>query len=82
MFDLNELVELATEIESNDRINWNNLNISKDHAFRLMAAGILEHLETIKDPNEQLKISIAIAINLSVENLILNIKLLTRDNND
>ena len=63
------LVELAKEGESMDPINWDNLNISEDEAYVLMATHVLGmERSSIIDGS--------IIVKLLVENFVLNLKLM------
>ena len=81
MFNLDEIVQLAREVEDVDLIDWNNLNISKEHAYKLIASGLLDLIENVSENQDQIKILLATATKLSVENFVLNLKLLTKDAN-
>lgn len=78
MLTLDDLVSMAQEIELTDPIDWDGLNISDVHAYRLIAAGLLEQIESIPDLEDQLNILLATATKLLVENFVLNIKLLSK----
>lgn len=77
MISIDKLVELAQEIEINDPIDWTELNISETHAYRLLAAGLLEHLESI-NKEDHINILLATSLKLIVENFVLNLKLLSK----
>lgn len=78
MISIDEIVALAKEVNVTDPIMWDSLQLSEDHAFRLIAAGLLEYIESIENMEDQLKIALATAVKLSVENFVLNLKLLTK----
>jgi len=63
------LVELAMEVDVADPIDWGELNISEEEAFRLMALHVLE----MKHDDLTNK---AVIVKLMVENFVLNLKLL------
>lgn len=67
--DVELLVELARESEVTDPIDWGELNISEDDAYRLMAMHVLEM------KNDKITAD-AIIVKLLVENFVLNMKLL------
>lgn len=67
-----QLVELAMEVESVDPIDWGMLSISEEESYRLIATSILEHKDIDKN------ILLAIITKLTVENMVLNLKLLKR----
>jgi hypothetical protein len=69
-----QLVELAKEVEMGDPIDWGMLAISEDDAYRLMAGGVLDnYLSTDKDSRDMMLL--AVAVKLTVENFVLNLKL-------
>ena len=66
---IRNLVILAKEGESMDPINWSNLNITKDQAYVMMAAHVLEMERNHLTDG-------AIIVKLLVENFVLNCKLM------
>lgn len=73
MITIDELIELAKEIESGDPIDWGMLAISEDEAYRLMALNIYEMCH-----DNSKEIMMATILKLVVENFVLNLKLLQR----
>ena len=67
--ELKLIVELAKETSVTDPIDWNELNITEEQAYVMMATHVLEmernHLTDA-----------AIIVKLMVENFVLNLKLL------
>lgn len=78
MLNINELVALAQEIEHTDPIDWGYLNVGEEQAYRLMAAGMLEYCQSLDTDEERLHMLLATAVKLSVENFVLNLKLLEK----
>lgn len=78
MISLDELVKLAQEIENTDPIDWAMLNVGEQDSYRLLASGLLEHIQAIDDSETRLNILLATATKLLVENFVLNIKLLSK----
>lgn len=74
MISVEELIELAKEIESEDPIDWGMLAISEEEAYRLMALNIYEMYHN----NTSVEIMMATILKLIVENFVLNLKLLQR----
>ena len=74
MIDIETLVDLAKEVEGKDQIDWNQLAIEKDTAYRLVATSVLE-MESKMDKEAIL----ATMTQLIVENMVLNIKLLQKN---
>ena len=67
--ELRNLVILAKEGAEFDPIDWDELNISEDQAYAMMAAHVLEmERNSLTDG--------AIIVKLLVENFVLNLKLL------
>lgn len=76
MISVDELVELAREVESEDPIDWAMLNISEEAAYKMIALSVLErHLELTE--NREL-VLLATVVKLTVENFVLNLKLLSK----
>jgi hypothetical protein len=63
------LVNLAKECDNVDPIDWNDLHITQDQAFALMAG----HVADMEDNVLTLK---AVCVKLMVENFALNLKLM------
>jgi hypothetical protein len=66
---IEDLVSIAMEAEIADPIDWGELNISEEEAYRMFAATVLE---MGNDPMADK----AIIVKLLVENFVLNLKLL------
>ena len=70
-----QLVELALEIEMADPIDWGMLSINERDAYDMIASSVLEqYLLTDKDERDMMLL--AIVVKLTVENFVLNLKLL------
>ena len=66
---IEDLVSIAMEAEIADPIDWDELNISEEEAYRMFAASVIE---MDNDPLADR----AIIVKLLVENFVLNLKLL------
>jgi hypothetical protein len=66
---LNQLVEIAREVEISDPFDWADVNVDEDSAYRLMAMNLLT-LDMDRD------IMLATIVKLSVENMVLNLRLM------
>ncbi len=67
--NLQVLIELASEMEMEDPIDWSDLNITEKQAYVMMASHVLEmNSDPLTDK--------AIIVKLLVENFVLNLKLL------
>lgn len=77
---LDQIVELAKDVESEDPIDWGMLNISEDEAYKLIAMNVCEmYAQSKKDDNFEL-VMVSTLTKLVVENFVLNLKLHQRDN--
>ena len=68
------LVDLARECDTNDPIDWGTLKITEDQAYQMMASNLLDQMATL-DEDQRLHISLATTTKLLVENFVLNLKL-------
>lgn len=78
MYNLEQIIQLAQEVEIADPIDWDQTNLNANDAYKLMALGLLEHIESV-DQDQRETILMAIALKLSVENFILNLKVIKQD---
>ena len=69
---IEELVEIAKEVEIGDPFDWGNVNIHEESAYRLMAMGVMG-----MDMSED--VMRATIVKLCVENLVLNTKLMMKN---
>lgn len=75
---VNQLVELAKEIETEDPIDFGMLGVDEDTAFTLMATAVLEmYLGNDKDTREM--ILLATVVKLTVENFCLQLEKVKRN---
>lgn len=68
------LVELAKEAAAIDPVDWQNLKISPEQAFYLMASNVVEQFDQLPSDN-RLVIAMATITKLLVENFVLHVKL-------
>lgn len=71
---LEELVELAQQVEMEDSIDWGMLNIGEDEAYRTIASSVLEQFH-----DQSNHVLLACMTKLIVENFVLNLKLLKHE---
>ena len=72
------LAELAQEVELTDPIEWGMLSVDEETSYRLMASSVLELFDSI-EKDQQLAIALASITKLLVENFVLNLKLETQN---
>jgi hypothetical protein len=70
-----QLIALAEEIEMSDPIDWGMLSISEHEAYELIAGSVLENYLGM-DPAHRDMMLLATVVKLTVENFVLNLKLL------
>jgi hypothetical protein len=73
-----QLVELAKEIETEDPIDFGMLRVDEDVAFTLMATSVLE-MYLNNDPEDRDMILLATVVKLTVENFCLQLEKVKRN---
>lgn len=77
MISVEQLAELAREVESEDPIDWGMLSIDEETAYKLIASQVLE----LYNKTDQLTM-LATITKLIVENFVLNLKLQGMNNDN
>jgi hypothetical protein len=72
-----QIVELAKEIEHEDPIDWGMLNIDENEAFMLLAPSVLENYLSMDKYNRDIMM-LSMVLKLTVENFALNVKLMQK----
>jgi hypothetical protein len=78
--DLELLVDIAQEVEGQDSIPWDRLAVGKEQAYKMVAASILEMFDKSEYTFDDKVILLSTITKLTVENMLLNIKLLSIEN--
>lgn len=73
-YTLNEIIELAKDIEAEDPIDWSTLPLEKDSIYQLLGSQAYELYNQHGDEDNQ-AILLATVIKLVVENFILNLQI-------
>lgn len=76
-----DILELVSEIDSEDPIDWGMLNIDETQASELVANNLLEQYNTtwaVMPEDERNIVMLATITKLVVENFTLNLKLMQR----
>lgn len=73
-----QIAQMAEEIETEDPIDWGMLSISEKDAYRMMAGNILE-MYLGMDADSRDMMLLATATKLTVENFVLNLKLMQQN---
>jgi hypothetical protein len=80
--DLDLLVDIAQEVEGQDAIDWGKLAVNKDAAYKMVATSILEMFDKPEYTFDDKVILLSTITKLTVENMLLNIKVLTVESKD
>jgi hypothetical protein len=76
---VDHIVELAKTCVTEYPINWGDLSVSEDEAYKLVALGVLELLDNKFNTEEGKDIMLSTIVSLMVENFSLNLQLLQKD---
>ena len=80
--NLELLVDIAQEVEGQDSIDWSKLAVSKDAAYKMVATSILEMFDKSEYTFDDKVILLSTITKLTVENMLLNIRVLTAEAKD
>lgn len=72
---VDQLIEIAREVETQDPIDWGMLAIDEEQAYRLIALNLVEIFKTVSEHDHDM-ILMSMIVKLTVENFVLNLKLL------
>lgn len=79
--NINELIDLAQSVETEDPIDWDLLSISECDTYMMIATSVLEQYQTWKEMGDSEKIMLSVILKLIVENFVLNYRLLNGASN-
>ena len=80
--DLDLLVDIAQEVEKEDPIDWDRLAVGKEQAYKMIATSVLEQFDKETYTEEDKVILLSTITKLLVENMLLNIKILSIENSN
>jgi len=80
--DLDFLVSIAQEVEGEDPIDWGRLSMGKEEAYRMIGSSILEMFDKSEYTYEDKVILLSTITKLTVENMLLNLQILTLKQKD
>jgi len=72
---VDQLIEISREVETEDPIDWGMLAVDEDEAYRLIALNLVEMFENINYQDRD-TVLMSMIVKLTVENFVLNLKLL------
>ncbi len=76
---LEQLVEIAAEVEAGDPTDWGKLAVGQEQAFRMIGTSILDMFDKEAYTDDDKLIMLATITKLTVENMLLNIKTMNKD---
>ena len=77
--NIEQLAELAREVENGDPIDWGMIPIREEEAYRQMATQVLEMMKSYNTVDRQ-RVALAAITKLLVENFVLNYQLMEKNN--
>jgi len=80
--DLDLLVDIAQEVEGQDSVDWGKLAVGKEQAYKMVATSILEMFDKSEYTYDDKVIIMSTITKLTVENMLLNLKVLTLESRD
>lgn len=80
--DLDLLVDIAQEVEGQDAVDWGKLSVGKEQAYKMVATSILEMFDKSEYTFDDKVILLSTITKLTVENMLLNLKVLTLESKD
>jgi len=75
---LEQLVEIAAEVEAGDPTDWGKLAVGQEQAFRMIGTSILDMFDKEAYTDDDKLIMLATITKLTVENMLLNIKVMNK----
>jgi hypothetical protein len=76
---LDQLVEIAAEVEAGDPADWGKLAVGQEEAFRMIGTSILDMFDKEVYTDDDKLIMLATITKLTVENMLLNLKVMNKD---
>lgn len=77
-YTLEQIIELAQEVETTDAIDWENLPLDKDRIYQIVGSQAYELYKQHANTEAGQAIIVAALVKLLVENFVLNLKVESR----
>ena len=74
---LEQLVEIAAEVEAGDPTDWGKLAVGQQEAFKMIGTSILDMFDKEVYTEDDKLIILATITKLTVENMLLNLKIMS-----
>jgi hypothetical protein len=75
---LEQLVEIAAEVEAGDPADWGKLAVGQQEAFKMIGTSILDMFDKEVYTDDDKLIMLATITKLTVENMLLNLKIMDK----
>jgi len=76
---LEQLVEIAAQVEAGDPADWGKLAVGQEQAFRMIGTSILDMFDKEVYTDDDKLIMLATITKLTVENMLLNLKIMDKN---
>jgi hypothetical protein len=76
---LEQLVEIAAQVEAGDPADWGKLAVGQEQAFRMIGTSILDMFDKEQYTDDDKLIMLATITKLTVENMLLNLKIMDKN---
>ena len=77
-YTLEQIIELAKEVETTDAIDWDNLPLNKDSIYQMVGSQAYELYKQHASTESGEAIIVSTIIKLLVENFVLNLRVESR----
>lgn len=74
-YTIEEIIELAQEVEIGDSIDWSTVRLDKNRVYQIIGSQVCEYYSGIDSNQNKEAIMLASLTKLVVENFVLNVKL-------
>ena len=78
---LEQLVDIAAEVEAGDPADWGKLAVGQQEAFKMIGTSILDMFDKEVYTDDDKLIILATITKLTVENMLLNLKIMSTNQN-
>lgn len=74
-YTLEQVVELAKEVELGDSISWEGLNIDRNRVYQIIGSQVYDIYQTWENSDDKELIMLATITKLVIENFVLHVAL-------
>lgn len=73
-YTVEQIIELAKDVELEDSIDWNNINVNRDTIYQMIGSQVYEMYASSPKEEDQEAVLLATVVKLVVENFVLNLQ--------